>query len=188
MAEKKSTPALCRGRGEQPGCGAQLRWPKNPKTGRGIPVDYHPVPDGNIAIEGGIAVHLSAKAAAEYQGDKFISHFATCPNAGQFRTRKPNRSASLPEDLPRGTFESPAAAAVGRIEVGATDIRICRLTDEFVEHQERNLGKRPDQAALQALWTEWQRDKRNMGVDPSELAIVAKLAKARIPTAEVSAA
>ena len=29
---KEHTPAICKGRDGKPGCGARIRWPRNPKT------------------------------------------------------------------------------------------------------------------------------------------------------------
>lgn len=185
---KEHTPAICKGRDGRPGCGARIRWPRNPKTKRGMPVDYEPRADGNIAIEGNFAIVLSPKAATEYQGDKYVSHFATCPVAPQFRPQKPNRAPAMPADIPLGAFDSPAAAAVGRISAQAMDITVDRLTGEFVEHALAGLGKRPLEDELQHTWKTWSRAKRNMGVDPDTLLLVAKRARRELNPAEVTAA
>lgn len=194
MAKGNETAAVCRGRGSvkagtwSPGCGARIRWPKNPKTGRGMPVDYDPRPDGNIAIEGGIAVVLSADRAKVYEGEKFLSHFATCPNAPSFRPNKPTLAPARPKDITLGTFDSPTAAAIGRISADAMDLTVERLTEEFCAQAHAALGDRPLEDELQHLWKDWQRAKRNMGVDPGALALVAKRAKAQLHPAEVTAA
>lgn len=181
-------PPICRGRNGQPGCGEEIRWVKNAKTLRMEPVDAEPASAGNIVIEGGLAVHLSAERAKAYEGEKYISHFATCANAEAFRTHKPNRATARPADIPMGTFDSPAAAAIGRIEADALDLTVERLVGEFCDHVRDSLGDHPDQDALQHAWRDWQRAKRNLGVDPDTLLVVAKRAKAQLRTAEVTAA
>jgi len=185
---KQHTPAICKGRDGKPGCGARIRWPRNSKTKRGMPVDFDPRPDGNIAIEGNFAIALSQKAAAEYQGAKYVSHFSTCPVAAQFRQHKPLAAPARPADIRLGAFDTPAAAAVGRIEADHLDLQVDRLVDEFCAHVHDVLGDRPDQEQLQHTWLLWQRAKKNIGVDLDVLTLVAKRAKTQLRPAEVTAA
>jgi hypothetical protein len=71
-------------------CGAPIRWAKTIK-GVGIPLDPEPSPRGNVVIseEGAALVYNSPGAvAARYEGEpRYLSHFATCPNADQHRKR-----------------------------------------------------------------------------------------------------
>jgi hypothetical protein len=72
--------SLCRS------CGAEIFWAKT-TTGRNIPLDADKVgplmvPDGNLDFVDSGAVMVVGP------GGKMRSHFATCPNAAQHRTRK----------------------------------------------------------------------------------------------------
>ena len=68
-------------------CGAPIKWARTPK-GRRIPLDPDPVPDGNIVLRGGVA-HVDGPAAGGFfddgAGERYVSHFATCPNARSHR-------------------------------------------------------------------------------------------------------
>ena len=69
-------------------CGAPLRWVLT-SSGKLLPLDLEPVPDGNIAIdplERFRMVPPEARAASTVP--LFKSHFATCPNAGYHRVKK----------------------------------------------------------------------------------------------------
>jgi len=188
MATKPRPPALCKGRDGQPGCGLPIRWIKNPKTQRMMPIDPQPTSDGNIVIEGGLAVTLSAERARAYEGEKYISHFATCPMASQFRSQKPNRAPSRPSDILMGAFDSSAEASVGRICADALDITVDRLTAEFCDLVHATLGNRPTEDELQHFWKDWHRAKKNMGIEPETLALVAKRSRTQLRPAEVTAA
>lgn len=71
-------------------CGAPINWAKTIK-GRPIPLDPDPVPQGNVIIseEGTALVYNTAAAIAPRYADapKYVSHFATCPNADEHRKR-----------------------------------------------------------------------------------------------------
>ncbi len=57
-------------------------------SGRRMPVDAAPDPAGLVLVEGGRGVMLDAPAdpAELREGEStHTSHFATCPEAGQFR-------------------------------------------------------------------------------------------------------
>jgi hypothetical protein len=62
------------------GCGAEVIWCKTAK-GKSMPLDAVPFSEGNIRIVDGVANY----------GDKgtgpYVSHFATCPKAGDWRKR-----------------------------------------------------------------------------------------------------
>lgn len=71
-------------------CGAPILWAKTIK-GRLIPLDPDPSPKGNIVIgEAGTALVFNSPAAIapRLEGEpRYLSHFATCPNADQHRER-----------------------------------------------------------------------------------------------------
>lgn len=71
-------------------CSAEMIWCR---TGRGkkMPVDAEPTAAGLFVLEGDeqdpLAHRLANDAAATYTGEKYTSHFATCPNADEFRQK-----------------------------------------------------------------------------------------------------
>ena len=75
------------------GCGAEILWIRT-KTGKTMPVDEKPVPyyeggSAKIVLEDGSVVKGSLDGPEEsFKGFGYISHFATCPKAGNFRRRK----------------------------------------------------------------------------------------------------
>jgi hypothetical protein len=68
------------------GCGATVAWVKT-TGGKNMPVDPEPVPHGNLIlidpIPGDDSYLAVNKSASDQPG--YTSHFATCPDAGQFR-------------------------------------------------------------------------------------------------------
>lgn len=70
-------------------CGAAIEWTKNRRTGRRMPVDREPVPDGNIAVEldaNKEPVSWLLLPLMTHSGPRFVSHFSTCPNAESHKT------------------------------------------------------------------------------------------------------
>lgn len=74
-------------------CSAPIRWARTPK-GKMIPLDAEPNRDGRIRLGhiGGEEVALvltdpAEIAAAEFEGELYVSHFATCPQARDWRRR-----------------------------------------------------------------------------------------------------
>lgn len=77
------------------GCDAEIIWCRNTSTGRAMPVDADPHPQGNIQIHAphsdrsmpSMSVQNPRRAAvARMAGTKFhLSHFKTCPAAADFR-------------------------------------------------------------------------------------------------------
>lgn len=76
-------------------CGAEVRW-AHTANGRAMPLDAEPVPDGNVVYTGrdvrndrGVArpeVRVEAQPPMFDDGQpRYVSHFATCPNADQWR-------------------------------------------------------------------------------------------------------
>lgn len=73
-------------------CNASIRWVTMGKSGKTMPLDAVPVPDGNTIIEllddGGERAWVFGKDAAPENVHRFRSHFSTCEFAAQHR--KPN--------------------------------------------------------------------------------------------------
>lgn len=80
-------------------CPASIVWATNDKTLRTMPVDAEPTADGNVILTdnahgGPPSAHVLTKAETSDpglfppDGPRHTSHFATCPNAADFR-RKP---------------------------------------------------------------------------------------------------
>jgi hypothetical protein len=59
-------------------------------AGRRIPLDPDPVPDGNVELVAGRAIVLGRGVSRPAGAVLYVSHFATCPNAGKHR-RNHNR-------------------------------------------------------------------------------------------------
>lgn len=69
-------------------CEAPVFWIKTAATGKAMPLDATPNPDGNVVIRGGLA-HVLKHGDLLVQGERrFTSHFATCANAAQHRKAK----------------------------------------------------------------------------------------------------
>lgn len=75
------------------GCGAPMFFART-GTGSKIPLDVEPSSDGEYALEGDdtnpLAYKLPNDTAATYTGEKYVSHFKTCPKASSFgKNRRP---------------------------------------------------------------------------------------------------
>lgn len=53
-----------------------------------MPLNLRPDPEGNVIIEGGLAVLSPARAMNLPPEERFLPHWATCPNAADFRKAK----------------------------------------------------------------------------------------------------
>ena len=71
------TQARCRS------CGAPVFWAVT-ENERRMPVDALPTTDGTLAVVFGYP-NRSRAAGPDYQGERFTSHFATCPDADRHR-------------------------------------------------------------------------------------------------------
>lgn len=71
-------------------CGAPMVFVRcASRDGKWTPLDPEPVSDGNIVVNAaGEAEYLTASAQETYTGERFKSHFATCPEAERFRRRR----------------------------------------------------------------------------------------------------
>jgi len=80
-------------------CGAPVLWALNGATKRGEPLDAEPRDDGNIEIVAHteidgrrvpVAHHLTKDERDQHSliaRHRYVSHFATCPNANDWRKR-----------------------------------------------------------------------------------------------------
>jgi hypothetical protein len=78
-------------------CEAPIVWAST-STGKSMPVDAAPVPNGNIllfpTVDAGryVALVLGKVAAVSADRERYTSHFATCRYADLFRPRKLHKS------------------------------------------------------------------------------------------------
>ncbi len=69
-------------------CGAAIRWVRT-VSGKAMPLDPEPCPDGNVVIAGdGAALTLANKVAPLQPGPKYKSHYSTCPDAPRWRKQR----------------------------------------------------------------------------------------------------
>jgi hypothetical protein len=71
-------------------CGSPMIWTKT-GTGKSIQLDPDPVPNGNIVLHAdGTAMYITKAMmnALDPEAKRYVSHFATCPNAAQHRKEK----------------------------------------------------------------------------------------------------
>lgn len=70
------------------GCGDSFAWARTHK-GKRIPIDLTPNPSGNIALyresDAGLPRATIMAKGDVPKGDRYLSHFATCPDAARFR-------------------------------------------------------------------------------------------------------
>jgi len=62
-------------------CGAPIRWAKTAQ-GKRMPLNPAPDPRGRLALD---ATGLIVQGELAAAGDRYTSHFATCPHAAQHR-------------------------------------------------------------------------------------------------------
>lgn len=76
-------------------CGAPIIWAQT-VNGKAMPIDAEPVPDGNVLLTGRRVETRRGTLAPECRvegdtpmfpdgADRYMSHFATCPQADQWR-------------------------------------------------------------------------------------------------------
>lgn len=80
-------------------CGAEIAWAITRGTEKPMPLDALPVTDGNVAVSRDGAGNLMARVLAAGEGarsDEKLgrSHFATCPQADSWRTRRDAKASS----------------------------------------------------------------------------------------------
>lgn len=67
-------------------CGAPVRWVETSK-GKKMPIDINPNPNGNVILIDGVAHYVKDDPfeKPEETAKRYVSHFATCPNAQKHR-------------------------------------------------------------------------------------------------------
>lgn len=76
-------------------CGKQVLWVRT-KAGELMPLDPEPNPNGNIILLDGVAITKGSGGLFEPsmpEGPAYLSHFATCPHADQWRRKKEAKRA-----------------------------------------------------------------------------------------------
>jgi len=70
-------------------CQAIIIWTVTERTGKRMPVDAQPSPDGNLVLTPSPHGAPISKVAdlLDPDGPRYLSHFATCPAAKGFRHR-----------------------------------------------------------------------------------------------------
>jgi hypothetical protein len=78
-------------------CRAEIWWAET-LAGKRIPVDAEPAPDGNVVLlreghgEAPPVVRVTSQAQADTLipdvGTRYVSHYATCPQAAEWRKRR----------------------------------------------------------------------------------------------------
>lgn len=83
-------------------CGAEIFWAET-AGGKRMPVDADPVPDGNVIVEDrpgdGLRATVLEPGALMLDDPglpRYVSHFATCPNASQHRHPSPHHHRRTP--------------------------------------------------------------------------------------------
>lgn len=67
-------------------CGAPIIFLESPKTHKLNPIDVAPVANGNLRIDLEFGVYLFIlDRGATPENERYVSHFATCPRASEFR-------------------------------------------------------------------------------------------------------
>lgn len=71
-------------------CGARVIWARIEPSGKRHPVDADPTEDGNVALtrRGDVVIARVLKKGEAWPHPKRKSHFATCPDAAQYRKEK----------------------------------------------------------------------------------------------------
>lgn len=86
------------GNDKRPGCGRLIIWTVNQASGKRMPVDPNPTIGGNVVLTAGndaphatVLTRDEAERRAAQRIRAYVSHFATCPKAHDFRSRRPVR-------------------------------------------------------------------------------------------------
>jgi hypothetical protein len=64
-----------------------------------MPLDQEPVPDGNVVVVDGVACVLKSEREALLVGEepRYVSHFATCPQAAAHRRPRAEKRGGGPQ-------------------------------------------------------------------------------------------
>ena len=64
-------------------CGAKIDWYTVAATGKRMPLDPGPTPDGNVRVD--VVRNVVTVVAVGSHTPLYRSHFSTCPDAGRHR-------------------------------------------------------------------------------------------------------
>jgi hypothetical protein len=122
-------------------CGAPMTWAVTP-TGSKLPLDPEPRSDGNVIYEGGLARFISGEMRRTYTGDRYVSHFATCPNADQFRHyKRKSEGEDMAGSKKVGALwlpkEGSKAKLTGTIELGGLKAKVAMFENDKWEKGSR---------------------------------------------------
>lgn len=67
-------------------CDAPIEWAEWADSGKAVPLDVGIVKNGNLALVAG-KVHRFTADDDKLGRDRRVSHFATCPDAGKWRSK-----------------------------------------------------------------------------------------------------
>lgn len=91
-------------------CGAPIMWVPSFTSGKVMPLDLYPVPDGNVVLietkDGPRAKVLGARSVRPAAASFYTTHFSTCPDAAFHRTS-------------RGTSEAHGAQVMAKVTYAA---------------------------------------------------------------------
>lgn len=73
-------------------CSATCYWLAHERTGNVAPINFQPDPKGNIAIDGD--TYRIVKKGEEYDGARYMNHWATCPKAHEHEGEKKAKKAA----------------------------------------------------------------------------------------------
>lgn len=69
-------------------CQADIIWIRSSNNNL-MPLDAQPNPEGNIVIKDGVAHVMKGDLFEEMlEGERYMTHFATCPNSAKHRKKK----------------------------------------------------------------------------------------------------
>lgn len=72
-------------------CHAEIRWAISDRTGKPMPIDVTPTENGNLYLypnHGDVHARAATADDRRLKRELFTSHFATCPQAAQWRQPK----------------------------------------------------------------------------------------------------
>lgn len=82
-------------------CKAPVLWAKWPRTQKWMPVDVKPVAEGDIILRHRKSENLllaeKLEVGSEVTGNRYLSHFSTCPNSKENRSQRAPAPA-IPDD------------------------------------------------------------------------------------------
>ncbi len=80
-------------------CGAAVLFLLNADSGKANILDRDPVENGNVAIVDGKAMNARKNRPLPDGAQRYISHFATCPDAGKIRAELAQRTRKNDQDV-----------------------------------------------------------------------------------------